>query len=105
AYYTYLNGRELYATYDSMLNLHAVDSFKKAIKLDPNYALAYTGLADSYALMDYFGVGKNMLDSSISFASKAQELDPYLAEAFRSVGIAQYYLGRIILAQLAFESA
>ncbi len=105
AYEMYLKGRDLYYKYDSLSNIQAAEIFRKAIKTDPNYAMAYTGLADTYAQMDYFGNGENMLDSSIAASSKALEIDPYLAEGYNSLGSANYYKGRNDLAQIAFEKA
>jgi hypothetical protein len=33
----------------------AIDTFEQAILKDPNYALAYSGLADSYSLLPWYG--------------------------------------------------
>lgn len=62
--------------------------FKQAIEKDPNYALAYTGLANTYALMPLYGnfspnVYKPLAKQS---ALKALELDANLAEARASLG-------------------
>ena len=105
AYEMYLKGREYYYQYDSATNLMAAETFKKAISIDPDYAMAYTGLADAYSQMNYFGWGKDWLDSSLEASSKALEIDPFLSEGYSSMGAAYYYKGRKDLSQVAFEKA
>lgn len=105
AYEMYLKGRDQYYKYDSASNLIAAETFKKAISIDPNYAMAYTGLADAYSQMSYFGLGMDWLDYSLEASSKALEIDPYLSEAFSSQGAAYYYKGRKDLSQVSFEKA
>jgi adenylate cyclase len=105
AYEMYLKGRDQYYKYDSATNLLAAETFKKAISIDPNYAMAYTGLADAYAQMSYFGLGMDWLDYSLEASSKALEIDPFLSEAFSSQGSAYYYKGRKDLSQVSFEKA
>ncbi|MGA8441089.1 MAG: winged helix-turn-helix domain-containing protein [Candidatus Sulfotelmatobacter sp.] len=63
----------------------AIGHFKRAIEKDPDYALAYAGLADAYiALGNEDGGGhypKETLPEAKAAATKASELDPYLGEA------------------------
>jgi serine/threonine-protein kinase len=61
--------------------------FEDAIVLDPSYALAYTGLADSYALhIDYRNVPVHEgFERAKFYARKAIELDDTLAEAHASL--------------------
>ena len=61
--------------------------FQKAVARDPTYALAYCGLADTYALLGYRGhiVSKEALSQSKEAALKALELDDTLAEAHASL--------------------
>ncbi len=66
----------------------AREYFQQAIAVDPNYALAYTGLADTLALMplyDNFRPSEYMPLAKQS-AQKALKLDPNLAEAHASLG-------------------
>jgi serine/threonine-protein kinase len=67
---------------------NAIRYFQQAIEEDPNYALAYTGLADSYALeLDYRSIPVHEgLDQAKKYACKAIELDPTLAEPHASLG-------------------
>lgn len=61
--------------------------FEKAIKLQPDYAAAWAGLSDTYALRGVFGgvPPKEDLASAGATARKAVELDDSLAEAHLSV--------------------
>jgi len=83
AYQLYLKGRFHWAKRKKDDMLTAVNSFKQAIALDPNFALAYVGIAEAYNSM-----GKNpdippkeAIPLAKSAALRALELDPTLAEA------------------------
>ena len=66
----------------------AREYFQQAIANDPNYALAHTGLADTLALMPYYGNFRpsEYMPLAKQAAQKALELDPNLAEAHASLG-------------------
>lgn len=68
--------------------LKSIVYFNKAIAKDPNYALAYAGLADSYALLSVFGAAapQDSIPQARAAAKKALDLDDSLAEAHASVG-------------------
>lgn len=61
----------------------SIEYYEKAIAEDPEYGLAYAGLADTYHLMALQGWmdKKEGKDKAIELALKALQLDPYLAEA------------------------
>jgi len=62
--------------------------FKKAIQKDERYALAYTGLADSYSwIYMFFDRNDENLLQSLAASQRALELDPDLSEAHSSRGI------------------
>jgi tetratricopeptide (TPR) repeat protein len=65
----------------------AISYFRQAIEKDPSYALAYAGLADSYAILSAFGAGspEESLPAAEAAAKKALELDDTLAEAHTSL--------------------
>ncbi|HEY2922407.1 MAG TPA: protein kinase [Candidatus Binatia bacterium] len=67
----------------------AIDYFNAAIGKDPNYALAYAGLADAYALLSlYGGEGpKETMPQAKAAARKALELEDTLPEAHNSLGL------------------
>ena len=90
AYESYLRGRFFFDKRTSENYEKAVADFQKAISLDPNYALAYTGLADVYALQansrSSGSERDELYEKSRAHATKALELDESLAEAHTSLG-------------------
>ena len=84
AYEYYLKGRHLY--YQLHLKRSIVE-FEKAIKLDVDYALAYTGLADAHAwLYEWEGGDKAHLVSAERYSWTALSLAPDLSESHSSRG-------------------
>ncbi len=89
AHRLYLLGRYELGKYSEAGWTCSIRYYEQALKLDPNYALAYCGLADTYAYMG--GVvmpSKEALVKEKEFAQKALELDPELAEAHLSLAVA-----------------
>jgi TolB-like protein/Tfp pilus assembly protein PilF len=90
AYDLYLKGR-------FYLNKRSLDGFKKAVQFftaatdkDPTYALAWSGLADTYNLMSGYGgllPPRNAHPKAEAAALKALQLDDSLAEAHASLGL------------------
>jgi len=66
----------------------AIEYFNQAIAKDPNYALAYAGLADSYLLLSAFGAASpsDSLPQAKAAAKRALEIDDTSAEAHTSLG-------------------
>jgi tetratricopeptide (TPR) repeat protein len=91
AYELYLKGRFFWNKRSGADLRKAIDYFKQAIVKDPNYALAYAGLADSYMLLPNYDFGGTPVRESIAPAReavrKALELDDSLAEAHASLGL------------------
>lgn len=89
AYDYYLKGREYYYHYRKQDNENAIELFKKALELDPNYALACAGLGDAYGQQtNKFGFPRAWDDSAIAVSKKAISIDPNLAEGYKSLGLA-----------------
>ena len=90
AYQLYLQGRYFWNRRTDENLRKAVDLFQKAIDKDPKYALAYAGLADSYALLGGPVYGAESSQQTVTKAKaaalKALELDHTLAEAYTSLG-------------------
>ena len=89
AHRLYLLGRYEFGKYSEAGWTSSVRYYEQALKLDPNYALAYCGLADTYAYMG--GVvmpSKEAVVKEKEFAQKALELDPELPEAHLSLACA-----------------
>ncbi len=87
AYGLYLRGRYAWNKRTSEGVVEGIKYFEEAITLDPTYALAYTGLADSYSLhIDYRNVPVHEGHQKAKvYARKAIELDDTLAEAHASL--------------------
>ena len=89
AYTLYLRGRDLYYRFTNEENESAISLFKQAIGIDPNYALAYSGLADAYAQrVQRFAFDAQWADSAIEASHAAIRLDPRIAEPYKSLGLA-----------------
>ena len=90
AFEAYLRGRYYWNSYTETGLAKALDSYQRAIKLDPDYALAYTGIADYYNWIGVFGI-KPFAEASAAAkqaAAKAVELDSTSAEAYTALGFA-----------------
>jgi TolB-like protein/Tfp pilus assembly protein PilF len=92
AYNLYLKGRFAWNLRTPAGAAEGIRYFEAAIAEDPNYALAYTGLSDCYALqLDYRGVPvQEGLERAKALALRALELDDSLAEAHTSLGWVQF---------------
>jgi DNA-binding winged helix-turn-helix (wHTH) protein/TolB-like protein/Tfp pilus assembly protein PilF len=92
AYNLYLKGRYHERRFTAQEVQIGIDYFKRAIEKDPNYALAYAGLADSYvALGTYYTLPPaEAFAQARQAAIRAVELDQNLAEAFVSLALVQY---------------
>ncbi len=89
AYEYYLKGREYYYRYRKHDNLTAIALFRRALDLDPDYALAWAGVADAYAQgFERFGMPTSWSDCALEAGEKAVALDPGSAEAHKALGIA-----------------
>jgi TolB-like protein/Tfp pilus assembly protein PilF len=107
AYQLYLKGRFYWnkRTPDAMKT--AIEQFKAASEKDPNFALAYVGLADSYlvGLYNTRGKEKEAVPMAKAYATRALEIDPSLAEAHASLGLVNHYLWNWADAERYFKRA
>ena len=83
AYRLYLKGRHHWNRWTEEGFYKAIDYFQQAVEEDPSYALAYTGLADSYILLGWnsYLPPKEAFPKSKAAAIIALRLEPDLAEA------------------------
>ena len=89
AYQLYLIGRFYWNRRSEEGFKNAIDHFQRAIEIDPAFAPAYTGLADSYILLGTWGFVpfKEANPIAKAAAQKALEIDESLAEAHASLGL------------------
>ena len=89
AYEDYLKGRYYWNKRSEEGLTKAINYFERATKEDPNYALAYAGLADCYGIIGAAIVGTvpatQVAPKAEAAARRALELDPTLAEAQTSL--------------------
>jgi len=87
AHELYLKGRYLWNRRTGENLKKALTYFQQAAEKDPNFALAYTGIADSCALIPVYGAGtpKDYYPRDKAAAEKALQLDDTLAEAHTSM--------------------
>lgn len=92
AYELYLKGRYYWNKRTEDGAKKAIGYFQQAIERDPNYALAYTGMADSYCSLGFsFDVGalppREAMPKAKAAANKALEIDNSLSEAHTSLAM------------------
>lgn len=89
AYEHYLKGRYYWNKRSEGSLTKAIEYFERATREDPNYALAYAGLADCYGIIGAAIVGtvpaKDVAPKAEAAARRALQLDPTLAEAQTSL--------------------
>ena len=106
AYDFYLRGRRYFYQYRRKGMEYALQMFSRAIEIDPRYALAYAGIADCSSYLYMYDVRSEENRARVESASrKALELDPDLAQAHASRGMALSLQGRHGEAEQAFEMA
>jgi TolB-like protein/Tfp pilus assembly protein PilF len=94
AYQDYLKGRYHWNRLTEEGLRKSIEYFQRAIERDPHYALAYTGLADAFSLLAFFGLtpASTVMPQSREAAQRAIEIDDSLAEAHASLaGIYKIY--------------
>jgi len=88
-YGLYMKGRHFWNKRSEAGLKKSIDYFEQAIEADPNYALAYAGLADAYNMLVGYGLlpPKEAFSKAKSAAIKALEIDDTLAEAHASLAL------------------
>ena len=106
AYDCYLRGRQFFHQFQKSSLEFARQMFSKAIEIDPTYALAYAGVADSCSVLyTNFDASDANLANADSASRRALELDPGLAEAHVARGLAVSLHGNHQDAEGEFETA
>jgi len=107
AYELYLKGRALLYQRGSSI-MPALEQFRKAVELDPNYALAWAGIADAYTVIAYFGLlrGAEAKRHGLAAAKRSIELDPSSPEGHTALACAMLlYENNLDGAQREFRRA
>jgi len=96
AYQFYLKGRFYWNKRTGDGARKAIEYFQQAIEIDPNYALAYAGLADAYQLLNLFADAspQEAFTKAKTAAKRALEIDETLAEAHTSLAQALFFYDR-----------
>jgi TolB-like protein/DNA-binding SARP family transcriptional activator/tetratricopeptide (TPR) repeat protein len=93
AYKLYVKGRHFWNKRTERNLKKAIHFFQEAIDSDPTYAVAYSGLADTYHQLGYgnYLAPRDAFPKAKSAAAMALQLDPRLAEAHASLGYVRMY--------------
>jgi len=89
AYELYLRGRALLLKRGRHV-VEAIDCLRRAVELDPNFAGAWAGLADSYTVRGYWAMATpgEVLPKALTAARRAVALDPEFAEGHAALAMA-----------------
>jgi len=90
AHQLYLKGRFFWNKRTGNDLKKSIDYFEQAIAADPNYALAYAGIADAYVWLPGYTAGtpQDCYPKAKAAATKALQLDDTLAEAHTTLALA-----------------
>jgi DNA-binding winged helix-turn-helix (wHTH) protein/TolB-like protein len=93
AYRAYLQGRYEWSQRSEAGLKRGIERFQQAIVIDPQFAAAHSGLADSYSILGYLSYlsPAETFPEARRHAAKALELDASLAEAHASMGFVKLY--------------
>ena len=108
AYRAYLQGRHDWNLRSEDSLKRAIESFQRAVYIDPTFAAAYSGLADCHAALGYLSyiAPADAFPDASRHATKALELDATLAEPHASLGLVKlYYEWDWLGADAAFRQA
>jgi len=106
AYEHYLRGRQFLHQSRKKSFEYARQMFTRAIEIDPEYALAYAGVASSSALIHmYYPTSEGNLEQADRASLRALELDPQLADAHAARGLALFLMKRLDEAEVEFKTA
>ena len=107
AYDAYLRGRQLMAPRQSAKLELAIEEFRKAVELDPKFALAWVGLADSYNLLTGYGtmLQEDVIPIREDAIGRALAIDDQIGEAYASLASVHEYYQRFEEAEAAYQKA
>ncbi|MEO5617388.1 MAG: protein kinase [Candidatus Eisenbacteria bacterium] len=96
AYDLYLKGRSLYDQYTDASLREALELFRQATLIDPEYALAYAGMADCYGQLCQWGKSVDVAETTrlgLVAARRASALNPRLPAAYKAEALNLRFAG------------
>jgi serine/threonine protein kinase len=96
AYDLYLRGRQRYGSYSAEAIREALELFQQAIAIDPDYALAWAGVADCYGQMLQYEMAKDPEEAArlgFQAARRAIAINPRLAEGHKAEALVLRFTG------------
>jgi len=107
AYNAYLRGRQLLPQRNALGLEQALEAFGEAVKLDPGFALAWVGIADSAILLRTHGSidTEKQIQIIENAVGRALNIDPNLGEAYASKGALLETVGQREQAETAYKRA
>jgi serine/threonine protein kinase/Tfp pilus assembly protein PilF len=108
AYDLYLQGRQRYGSYTVEAIREALDLFQQAIAIDPDYALAWAGVADCYGQMLQHEMTKDPGEATrlgLQAARRAIAINPRLAEGHKAEALVLKFTGDFAGAKAALRRA
>jgi len=107
AYEAYLIGRQRLVDRSTGAFVKAVEYFERAIRLDPAFALAYVGLAETYVLQVFYSglPPEETLEKARVSVEQALKLDDQLGEAYNALAAIKEDTGDYAGAEVAFKRA
>jgi TolB-like protein/Tfp pilus assembly protein PilF len=106
AYDVYLRGRDFFRRWGKRNIEIAQRMFMQAVELDPDYAAAHAGLADTYSyLYMYIDSSAENLERADAASARALEIDPVLADAHAARGLALSLKRHFDAADRSFRTA
>jgi tetratricopeptide (TPR) repeat protein len=107
AYEAYLLGKQRLASRTTVAFTQAVDYFQRAIRLDPAFALAYVGLAETYVLQTFYSGAppKETLAKAREAAEQALRLNDQLGEAYNALAAVKEDTNDLEGAEAAYKRA
>ena len=107
AYLHYLKGLYLWHKQTESDTIKAISEFERSVARDPNFALAYCGLADSYTILALtFRPPNETMPKAAEYAAKALTIDPNLPEAlFSDASVDLWYRRDISAAERSVRRA
>ncbi len=106
AYEYYLRGRQYFHQTRKKSLEYAKEMFQKAIEIDPEYALAYAGIAESASIIYmYYPEKSEELEQADQTSQRALELDPELSEVHAARGMTLWQKGDLESSSAEYEQA